>query len=59
MARSPKPVRQLLKDKPSLKILELEVSAQKALLADVRRLLPETIRTHNRFTGRPQAAATG
>ena len=46
MARSPKSVRHLLKDKPTLKLLELEISAQKALLAKVRRLLPDDLATH-------------
>lgn len=46
MAHSPKSVRHLLKDKPTLKILELEISAQKALLAEVRRLLPGELADH-------------
>jgi len=46
MARSPKSVRRLLKDKPTLKFLELEISAQKALLENVRRLLPRDLADH-------------
>jgi hypothetical protein len=46
MAHSLKSVRRLLKDKPTLKILELEISAQKALLAEVRRLLPDDLAEH-------------
>jgi hypothetical protein len=46
MARSPKSVRRLLKDKPTLKFLELEISAQKALLENVRRLLPGDLADH-------------
>ena len=46
MAHSPKSVRHLLKDKPTLKILELEISTQKALLAAVRRLLPGQLADH-------------
>jgi len=46
MARSPKSVRHLLKDKPTLRRLELEVSAQKALLEKVRQLLPEDLASH-------------
>ena len=46
MARSPRPVRRLLKDKPTLRLLELEISARKALLNQVRRLLPENIARH-------------
>lgn len=46
MSRSPKSVRRLLKDKPTLKILELEISAQKALLGRVRRLLPAELAAH-------------
>jgi hypothetical protein len=46
MAHSPKSVRHLLKDKPTLKILELEISAQKALLAELRRLLPGELADH-------------
>ena len=46
MARSLKSVRHLLKDKPTLKILELEISAQKALLAEIRRLLPGDLADH-------------
>jgi hypothetical protein len=46
MARSPKSVRRLLKDKPTLKFLELEISAQKALLENVRRLLPDDLADH-------------
>ena len=46
MARSPRPVRRLLKDKPTLKLLELEISAQKVLLNQVRQLLPGKIARH-------------
>lgn len=46
MARSPKSVRRILKDKPTLKFLELEISAQKALLENVRRLLPADLAGH-------------
>ena len=46
MARSPKSVRHLLKDKPTLKILGLEISAQRALLQRVRRLLPADLAPH-------------
>jgi len=46
MAHSLKSVRHLLKDKPTLKLLELEISAQKALLAEVRRLLPGELADH-------------
>lgn len=46
MARSPKSVRRLLKDKPTLRLLELEISAQKALLNQVRQLLPNDLANH-------------
>ena len=46
MAHKPKSVRHLLKDKPTLKRLELEVSAQKALLGEVRGLLPDDLAPH-------------
>ena len=46
MAHSLKSVRHLLKDKPTLKTLELEISAQKALLAEIRRLLPGDLAEH-------------
>jgi len=46
MARSPKSVRRLLKDKPTLRLLELEISAQKALLNQVRQLLPGELARH-------------
>jgi len=46
MTRIPKSVRQLLKSKPALKQLELEVSAQKALLSDIRRHLPAELAPH-------------
>lgn len=46
MTRSPRSVRRLLKDKPSLKLLELEISAQKALLSRIRRLVPEDLARH-------------
>jgi hypothetical protein len=46
MAHSPKSVRQLLKGKPTLKRLELEISAQKALLAQLRAMLPDDLAPH-------------
>lgn len=46
MARSPRSVRHLLKDKPALRLLELEISAQKALLNQIRELLPEDLARH-------------
>lgn len=46
MTRRPKLVRQLLKSKPTLKQLELEISAQKALLLDVHRHLPTELVPH-------------
>jgi hypothetical protein len=48
MARSPKSVRQLLKDKPSLKSLEREIRARGALLDQIRRLLPADLALHCR-----------
>jgi hypothetical protein len=46
MTRIPKSVRHLLKSKPVLKQLELEIAAQKALLLDVQRHLPDELRPH-------------
>jgi hypothetical protein len=46
MATSPKSVRRLLKDKPTLKHLELGISTRAALLAEVRRLLPDDLAGH-------------
>ena len=46
MAHSPKSVRQLLKGKPTLKRLELEISAQKALLEQIRAMLPGDLASH-------------
>lgn len=46
MARSPRSVRRLLNDKPTLKRLQLELSAQRALLNAVRRCLPDEIQPH-------------
>lgn len=46
MAHSIKSVRHLLKDKPTLNHLEHEISAQQALLASVRQLLPGELATH-------------
>ncbi|MCB1803180.1 MAG: DUF721 domain-containing protein [Gammaproteobacteria bacterium] len=46
MARSPKSVRHLLKDKPTLKTLATETRAQQALLEHIRRLLPADLATH-------------
>jgi hypothetical protein len=46
MARRPQSVRRLLKDKPTLRFLELEISAQKVILDSVRRLLPDDLASH-------------
>ena len=46
MAHSPKSVHQLLRDRPTLKRIESEISAQQALLGQVRRLLPEDLAGH-------------
>lgn len=46
MARRPQSVRRLLKDKPTLRFLELEISAQKVLLDHVRRQLPDDLASH-------------
>jgi hypothetical protein len=46
MSRSPKSIRHLLKGKPSLRLLELEISAQKALLASVKQALPVNLTAH-------------
>jgi hypothetical protein len=46
MARSPRSVRQLLKNKPTLKLIEAEISAQQALLEQVRQLLPGDLASH-------------
>lgn len=46
MATSPKSVRHLLKDKPTLKHLEHGISARRTLLAEVRTHLPEEVATH-------------
>ena len=46
MAHSPKSVRHLLKDKPTLKRLDAEIRAQSALLAIVRRHLPGDLARH-------------
>ena len=46
MARRPQSVRRLLKDKPTLRFLELEISAQKVLLDQVRQLLPDDVASH-------------
>ena len=46
MAHSLKSVRHLLKDKPTLKHLESEISAQRALLAEIRGLLPGELAPH-------------
>ncbi len=48
MPRSPKSVRHLLKDKPTLKFLEREVRTQEALLNQIRRLLPTGLAPHCR-----------
>lgn len=46
MARSPKSVRHLLRDRPTLKLIEAEISAQRALLIQVRELLPGDVARH-------------
>ena len=46
MARRPKPVRHLLRDRPVLNRLEQEVSEQKALLNLVRQCLPDDLAAH-------------
>lgn len=46
MARSPKSVRHLLKDQPTLRRLEREINTQKALLEKVRQLLPDDLASH-------------
>ena len=46
MARSPKSVRRLLQDKPTLKSLDREIAAQRALLTLVRQCLPADLATH-------------
>ena len=48
MARSPKSVCHLLKDKPTLKFLEREIRARNALLHQIRRLLPADLAPHCR-----------
>jgi len=46
MAPSLKSVRHLLQDKPTPNRLEHEISAQRALLAEIRRLLPGELAAH-------------
>ncbi|WP_164513454.1 DUF721 domain-containing protein [Thiosocius teredinicola] len=46
MSHNPKSVRHLLKDKPTLRFLEREISAQKTLLAQVRQCLPVDLANH-------------
>ena len=46
MAHSLKSVRHLLQDKPTLNHLEHEISAQRALLAEIRRFLPGVLASH-------------
>ena len=46
MAHSLKSVRHLLQDKPTLHHLEHETNAQRALLAEIRRLLPGELAAH-------------
>ena len=46
MAHSLKSVRHLLQDKPTLNHLEHEINAQRALLAEIRRLLPGELAAH-------------
>jgi hypothetical protein len=46
MARSPKTVHQLLKHKPTLKLIQAEISAQQALLDQVRQHLPGDLASH-------------
>jgi hypothetical protein len=46
MARSPKSVRRLLQDKPTLKTLDREVAAQRELLTQIRQCLPPELAAH-------------
>lgn len=46
MAHSPKSVHHLLKDRPTLKLIASEISAQRALLEQVRALLPGDLANH-------------
>jgi hypothetical protein len=46
MARSPKSVRRLLQDKPTLKFLDREIAAQGALLTQIRQCLPPELAAH-------------
>ena len=46
MARSPKSVRRLLQDKPTLKFLDREIAAQHALLIEIRQSLPDDLAPH-------------
>jgi hypothetical protein len=46
MAHSPKSVHHLLKDRPTLKLIDSEINAQRALLTQVRQLLPEDLASH-------------
>ena len=46
MASSLKSVRHLLQDKPTLNRLDHEINAQRALLAEIRRLLPGELAAH-------------
>ena len=46
MASRPQSIRGLLKHKPTLKLLELELSAQRAVLVNIRRLLPHDLAEH-------------
>lgn len=46
MPRSPKSVRRLLLDKPTLKFLDREVAAQGELLTQVRQSLPRELAAH-------------
>lgn len=46
MARSPKSVRRLLLDKPTLKFLDREIAAQQALLIELRQCLPTDLGSH-------------
>ena len=48
MARSPKSVCHLLKDRPTLKFFEREIRDQNALLNQIRRLLPADLALHCR-----------
>ena len=46
MARSPKPVRHLLKEKPTLRRIGHELETRSTLLADMRQCLPAELAAH-------------